>query len=271
MGTMEDEDDELKYFGEDVEHGDESRAGYIVDDQTNGFCVRKYNIIKSQKTGDILQQEFVCNMNGRREGRGLTLEQWKREPKQEIRCGCKANFSVHVDIISGRWYCTYFTDIHNHELFDDVECGMQAPYRKMSLSDIAQMNSYRDAGTGVPHIFRAIVNQCGGVVKMSYSKKSMHNQISWQRWMLENDCDGNVYGDVLAFDVTYEENKYLLSIVVFSGVNNHNRTTVFAIAVVTNETEESYVWLLEQFLAAMNGRELVAVITDGHPLNEECN
>ncbi|XP_057426478.1 protein FAR1-RELATED SEQUENCE 5-like [Lotus japonicus] len=279
---------------------------YVHYGRANGFCVRKYNVIKSLKTGDILQQDFVCNRNGRREVRGLLVEQRKREPKRETRCGCKAKFRVHVDIISGRWYCTCFTDNHNHELFDDVECGMQAPHRKMNLSDIAQMNSYRDVGIGVPHIFRAIANQCGGVDKMPYSKRSMYNQISRQRRMLRNDSvtamqflakldskddnfycehivdqdnrlqhlfwsDGigrlsyQVYGDVLAFDATYGKNKYLLPIVVFSGVNNHNRTTIFAIAVVTNETEETYVWLLEQFLAAMNGKQPVAVITDGHP------
>ncbi|KAJ1376079.1 MULE transposase domain, partial [Sesbania bispinosa] len=60
-----------------------------------------------------------------------------------------------------------------------------------------------------------------------------------------------LFGDVLAFDATYGKNKYLLPVVIFSGVNNHNRTTIFATVVVANECEETYVWLLEQFSKVM--------------------
>ncbi|KAF1898567.1 hypothetical protein Lal_00023569 [Lupinus albus] len=41
----------------------------------------------------------------------------------------------------------------------------------------------------------------------------------------------------------------------FFGVNHHKQTTVFGAAVVSNETEETYVWLLEKFLEAMNGKQ----------------
>nr|KYP34832.1 Protein FAR1-RELATED SEQUENCE 5 [Cajanus cajan] len=51
-------------------------------------------------------------------------------------------------------------------------------------------------------------------------------------------------------------------LVLFSGVNHHNQTTVFASAFVADETEETYVWLLEQFLVAMGGKTPVSVITE---------
>jgi len=54
-----------------------------------------------------------------------------------------------------------------------------------------------------------------------------------------------------------------MSIRIFSGVNHHNHTIVFAAAVVTNETEETYVWLFEKFLQAMNGKAPFSVIADG--------
>ncbi|KAJ1394541.1 Zinc finger, PMZ-type [Sesbania bispinosa] len=82
-------------------------------------------------------------------------------------------------------------------------------------------------------------------------------------------CDGHsqvdykVFGDVLAFDATYKRNKYNFPLVIFSGVNHHNQTTVFASAVIADETEDSYVWLLEQLMVAMKGKAPQAVITDG--------
>ena len=57
--------------------------------------------------------------------------------------------------------------------------------------------------------------------------------------------DYKLFGDVLAFDATYKKNKYLCPLVVFSGVNHHNQTVVFAAALVSDEKEETYVWLLE--------------------------
>ncbi|GAU39404.1 hypothetical protein TSUD_323520 [Trifolium subterraneum] len=78
-----------------------------------------------------------------------------------------------------------------------------------------------------------------------------------------SQMDYNIFGDVLAFDATYKKNRYLCPLVVFSVVNHHNQTTVFATAIVANETEETYVWLLECLLEVMNGKMPKSVITDG--------
>ena len=82
-------------------------------------------------------------------------------------------------------------------------------------------------------------------------------------------CDGRsqfdyqLFSDVIAFVATYKNNKYGCPLVVFSGVNHHNHTIVFTTAVVSDETEPTYVWLLERFLETMKGKAPVSVITDG--------
>ncbi|KAJ1388901.1 Zinc finger, CCHC-type superfamily [Sesbania bispinosa] len=82
-------------------------------------------------------------------------------------------------------------------------------------------------------------------------------------------CDGQcqvdykLFGDVLAFDATYRKNKYHFPLVVFSGINHHNQSTIFASCLVADETEETYVWVLEQLMVAMKGKMPSAVITDG--------
>jgi len=82
-------------------------------------------------------------------------------------------------------------------------------------------------------------------------------------------CDGEsrmnyeIFGDVLAFDATYRKNKYNCLFIVFSCVNHHNQTIVFATGIVSQENEETYVWLLEQFLSEMKGKPPLSVITDG--------
>ncbi|QHO56116.1 protein FAR1-RELATED SEQUENCE 5 [Arachis hypogaea] len=79
-----------------------------------------------------------------------------------------------------------------------------------------------------------------------------------------SQLDYHVFGDVVAFDATYRKNKYMCPLVVFSGVNHHNQTIIFAAALVANESEETYSWLLERFLEAMKGKAPACVITDGH-------
>ncbi|RYQ89115.1 protein FAR-RED IMPAIRED RESPONSE 1-like [Arachis ipaensis] len=79
-----------------------------------------------------------------------------------------------------------------------------------------------------------------------------------------SQLDYEIFGDVLAFDATYRKNKYMCPLVVFSGVNHHNQTIVFAAALIANETEETYKWLLQQFLEGMKDKAPVCVITDGH-------
>lgn len=277
---------------------------YSVYARRNGFCARKSSVVRSRKTREPYQQEYVCNREGERRSKGKVVGQKKREPRVDFRCHCKAKFRVHVDCVTGRWYCTWFDDDHNHDMLDAIHCEMLPGHRKMSVSDIHQMNHMMKVGIGPPHIYRSLALQAGGYHKIGFKKKDLYNQIHRQRREQSSDavaalrylheirskdpmmyfehtidnegrlqhlfwCDGicqlnyQLFGDVLAFDATYGKNKYFLPLVVFSGVNHHNRSTIFAAAIVSNETEETYVWLLSQLMKVMKGKEPNAVITDG--------
>ena len=71
------------------------------------------------------------------------------------------------------------------------------------------------------------------------------------------------YGDVVVFDSTYKMNRYGMPFIPFVGLNNHRCTTVFACAIVSDETEATYVWLLNTFLKANCQKRPKSVITDG--------
>ncbi|CAJ2654133.1 unnamed protein product [Trifolium pratense] len=71
------------------------------------------------------------------------------------------------------------------------------------------------------------------------------------------------FGDVLAFDTTYSKNKYNYPLVIFSGCNHHSQTVIFGAALVSNETTETYKWVLRCFLECMEGKQPKAVVTDG--------
>ncbi|KAH9745342.1 protein FAR1-RELATED SEQUENCE [Citrus sinensis] len=75
--------------------------------------------------------------------------------------------------------------------------------------------------------------------------------------------DYHHFGDVLAFDSTYKTNEYGKPLVMLVGVNNHYATCFFGCALLVDETVETYMWVLETFLSAMNNKKPISVVTDG--------
>jgi hypothetical protein len=71
------------------------------------------------------------------------------------------------------------------------------------------------------------------------------------------------FGDVLAFDATYKKNKYNYPLCIFSGCNHHSQTIIFGVALLEDETIESYKWVLNRFLECMENKFPKAVVTDG--------
>ncbi|RYR51580.1 hypothetical protein Ahy_A06g026579 isoform J [Arachis hypogaea] len=145
----------------------------------------------------------------------------------------------------------------------------------MSEADIMQMMNMLKSGISTSQIFGLLASQAGGYEFVGYGPRDMYNEIARQRrqipGLLHNlfwsdgisQLDYRLFGDVIAFDATYKKNKYSCPLVIFSGVNHHNQTTVFAAALIADETTDTYVWLLRQLMFAMKGKTPTSIITDG--------
>lgn len=75
--------------------------------------------------------------------------------------------------------------------------------------------------------------------------------------------DYSLFRDVLAFDATYRKIKYNTLLVIFSRLNQHNQTIIFCCAIIGDETKETYVWHLNNFLEVVEGKCHVSIIADG--------
>ncbi|RYQ88590.1 hypothetical protein Ahy_B09g095696 isoform B [Arachis hypogaea] len=153
----------------------------------------------------------------------------------------------------------------------------------MDAAALEQMNMMLRVGIKTPQIYSSFVQTSGKFQNLPFLKRDMYNQIGKQQRLIGGDAmaclkflestvqanigiqlDYGLFGDVVAFDATYRKNKYMCPLVMFSGVNHHNQTIVFAAALVANENEQTYTWLLQQFLDALKGKAPGCVITDGH-------
>ncbi|XP_059644225.1 protein FAR1-RELATED SEQUENCE 5-like [Cornus florida] len=70
------------------------------------------------------------------------------------------------------------------------------------------------------------------------------------------------FGDVISFDITYKVVHGNRPFAIFLGMNHHRGTAVFGVAIMYDETADSFVWLFETFLKAMSGKVPKTIITD---------
>ncbi|XP_022849843.1 protein FAR1-RELATED SEQUENCE 5-like [Olea europaea var. sylvestris] len=72
----------------------------------------------------------------------------------------------------------------------------------------------------------------------------------------------NFFGDVVVFNTTYNTNRYGMIFAPFTRVNHHGQTIIFGCGFLSDETIDSCVWLLGQWMNAMPRGALQMIITD---------
>ncbi|KAK9690421.1 hypothetical protein RND81_09G126900 [Saponaria officinalis] len=72
----------------------------------------------------------------------------------------------------------------------------------------------------------------------------------------------SAFDDGVSFDPTYGTNRYCMVFTPFTGIDNHKKSVTFACALLSNEDEESFVWVFQKFMEAMGRKEPQIVITD---------
>ncbi|RYQ88660.1 hypothetical protein Ahy_B09g095726 isoform C [Arachis hypogaea] len=161
---------------------------------------------------------------------------------------------------SGKWYVSRFVEEHNHELAYEKLVDYLRSHRKISEVEQDMYNEVRKQrglqGGDVNASIRYLEGLARVDGKMFWRYKVGDGKHLCNLFWSNGRCqkDYLLFGDVLAFDATYGRNKYNLPVVVFSGVNHHNQTCVFATAMVSCESHESYIWVLEKFLECMQGK-----------------
>ena len=73
--------------------------------------------------------------------------------------------------------------------------------------------------------------------------------------------DYKIFGDVVSFDTKYITNKYRMPFAPFIGVNNH-QSILLGCALLADETMSTFVWLIQTWLRAMDGKHPIAILTN---------
>ena len=71
-----------------------------------------------------------------------------------------------------------------------------------------------------------------------------------------------IAGDMVSFDSTYSTNQYNMIFCPFTGINHHMGSVFYGAALIVDEKIESYEWVFETFLKAMDGAAPRLIVTD---------
>lgn len=63
------------------------------------------------------------------------------------------------------------------------------------------------------------------------------------------------FGDTVRFETRYRNDKELIPVVLFMGLNHHAHPVIFGCGLLVDESEESFVWLFENWISAMPGQQ----------------
>ena len=78
------------------------------------------------------------------------------------------------------------------------------------------------------------------------------------RMLIDYDC----FGEVISFDTTYSTNRDSRPLAVFAGFNHYREVVVFGVALLYDETVDSFKWLFWTFLQAHKEKMPVTMFTD---------
>ncbi|CAN0925466.1 Protein FAR1-RELATED SEQUENCE 5 [Linum grandiflorum] len=117
-----------------------------------------------------------------------------------------------------------------------------------------------DAATALAYLESKVKKDKNFFLKYTTSNEDRLERVLWVDSM--SITDYSCFGDLLLFDATYKKNIYNMPLIIFSGVNHHNQTCIFACALVQHERVENYEWALTTLMEAMGNKPPETVITD---------
>nr|XP_025703006.1 protein FAR1-RELATED SEQUENCE 5-like [Arachis hypogaea] len=242
---------------------DEACQFYNAYSCWHGFVMRKDDVVRDNQ-GRIISRQLVCNKEGWRNMRYLYMDDRSREARSLTRTKCLARLRIKLDYGCGRWKVSCFVESHNHDLTPPQFAHLVPANRHLTVTDRVQVENLHNFGVKSCHIMRYIVFQKGGYRHAGFTRKDLYNHIDrYRRAKVKKrgcQCDGQLiidyhcFGDIVAFDSTYKKNKYNKPLVIFSGCNHHGQTVIFGSDLLSDETTETYKWLLETFVEAMGGK-----------------
>ncbi|XP_024042833.1 protein FAR1-RELATED SEQUENCE 7-like [Citrus clementina] len=173
-----------------------------------GFSVRKDELRRDSKSGEVASRRWVCS------GQGYKLKKWMektdriREPRGITRNGCKAELRVNYDKLKGKYVVTKFIFYHTHRLVEPHETQFLRSHRLVDEADLAHTKALPQVGVKVGQFMNYKSDQAGGFHHVGYMGKDMRNIIDPDHRAQIIDIDTEAAIAYLSARVDYDAGVY---------------------------------------------------------------
>ncbi|XP_062203726.1 protein FAR1-RELATED SEQUENCE 5-like isoform X2 [Phragmites australis] len=268
------EDPKEPVLGMTFESDEDAKAFYNEYARHLGFPFRVGRSRRAKGTEEVVvMKRFVCSREGSyKKKQPSSDEATRKRERMSMREGCNAMMEVVRE--SDHWVVSKLEKAHNHDLGTCSKVGYLRARGLLCASEKVAMVS----PDGMVLLRQNVLGEGGDAQGLlDYLKKMQANDPAFFHAIQvdKNGCVVNVFwadsrakaayrhfGDAVTFDTTYKKNKYMMPFVTFSGVNHHLQPVIFGCALLMEETEFSFIWLFETWLAAMGGKAPCSLVTD---------
>ncbi|KAG8081971.1 hypothetical protein GUJ93_ZPchr0014g47035 [Zizania palustris] len=257
-----------------------------------GFNVRKEYANKNKKTGEITSRKFACSREGYRAN--VKRGNHTLVPMPDSRTGCNAHLVIRRKKPGAKLEVYAFQPRHNHPLFaTSCMPNPLLPHilQWTTLPDVApppdllmdggepggQNSNEQNNTTGAGEKHRQPLRTRrqwemkygeAGALLNYFQEHSLSDPSFYHAVQLDVEdkvanvfwadarmiIDYSQFGDVIAFDVVSRNSISLRHFASFVGCNNFGEPIVFGLALMYDETAESFQWLFETLLHTMSGQ-----------------
>uniref|UniRef100_A0A0A9DED4 Protein FAR1-RELATED SEQUENCE n=1 Tax=Arundo donax TaxID=35708 RepID=A0A0A9DED4_ARUDO len=260
-----------------------AREFYCAYAARAGFRVRSSKSFTSRLDDAVIMRRFVCTRQGLPSRKDPPLDpSKKRRNRASARAGCPA--MVQVNRRPGpagatHWVVSRCVFHHSHPLGGDNSGagGTESADTPDKRSDESSQPPSGQSGNGNAELSQRTSLGPGGSVAQSllehFKKKQAENPAFCYAVQLDRsnsvinfmwvDARARLlyrwwFGDAVALDLSCKRNSSSVPFVALTGLNHRRQVIVFGCALMTNESEDSFVWLFETWLAFMGGKKPVS-------------
>lgn len=288
------------YEGMEFDSEQAARIFYNSYARRIGFSTRVSVYQRSRRDGSIICRQIVCSREGFRRDAGESRSKRQRTITR-VGCKAQMTVKKHTSgkwavsklvkehnhelVQPDKVHCLRS---HRHvsgparSLIDTLQAAGMGPSGVMSvlIKESGGINNVGFTKVDCQNYMSSSRQRslgCGGQLVFDYLKR-MQDEDPEFFYSIQSDSEnstGNIFwadassrmnysyfGDTVTFDTTYRTNRYRVPFAPFTGWNHHGQPVLFGCALLLNESESSFVWLFQTWLAAMSGRHPISITTD---------
>ncbi|XP_042481306.1 protein FAR1-RELATED SEQUENCE 5-like isoform X2 [Macadamia integrifolia] len=257
-----------------------------------GFNVRRDSAHRN-KDGAFRDRVFCCSCQGHRQPDKRDRD--IRNHRPVTRFGCLARMKIVLQK-NGKLHVTQFLEDHTHKTEPPSKAHLFKLQRNSSVAHAAEANLTHDSGAAPS----AVLEETIDLYQMDnknylHSKRMMQIRVGdtgsvlqyLQQMQLEDPAffyaiqvdeddlmtnifwadsrmvlDYTHFGDVVCLDTTYRNTKDCRPFSLFLGVNHHKKIVIFGVALLYDESIDTFSWLFDTFFKAMSGKKPKTILTD---------